>query len=296
MYFVKNKRAMSMISIFMLISVVAVFSYTIIEIVDRQLEIRENKKNTTSITFSTESSLNEIFTKLRLRPDLLKDLASVYEGAKIKDVSSSASGYVPEDLIGTFYSYASPGKFKFQNADAQKSFDIELQEQSSARVISVNHSPGMGTSLKIFSSLDGANYTEIYDAATNEEIEKTGAEVTLVFPEGKEVSYLRFTYGNAADGEVNEVFVYTNFLYDEDELLLDGVNNGLNKVVYNYEIVGNMIYVTSRKLERPDPTTRWKILSSNSVEARFFIDQGGNIQIYSKKPTDRILAFPKKFE
>jgi|GEM_PF-5178624 len=296
MYFFYKKKAMSMISIFMLISVVAVFAYTIIEIIDRQLEIRANKKNTTSINFSTEAALNHIFTNLRLRPDLLKDLASVYEGARITHISSSESGYVSEDLIGTYYSYASPGKFKFKSSDTEKSFTVELQDQSTARVISINHTSGMGDKLKIDTSLDGGSFTNIYDAEINEEIESTGGEVTLLFPEGKEVRFLRFTYGDSDNGEVNEVFLYTNFLYQEDELLLDGVDNGLSKVIYNYEVVGNMIYVTSRNVERSSPESRWEILSSNSVEARFFIDQGGNIKIYSKKPTDRILQFPESFK
>jgi len=290
-----NKKAVSMISIFILISVLSIFAFTLIELINRQLDMRDNSKKSTAINFIAEAALSEIMNYLRLRPDRLKNVANVFEGAKITSYSSRHNQYVPEDIIGTFYSNEMPGKFKFEQHDLEKKINIELAQEINCHFLSVTQEEGIAVKLKIYGASEGGTFVLLYNAQTDTLNEITGTEINLEYEEPFLLKNISLEYGDADVGEIDEISVYENFFYNEGEIKTD-VSDNLFKYIYNYKVLGNKIYITARNVIRESSGEKWRILSSFSMQARYMIDSGGNLVIFDKKNSSNILEFPKMFE
>ncbi|MGM0607580.1 MAG: hypothetical protein ACQESP_04070 [Candidatus Muiribacteriota bacterium] len=294
-YIIINKRGISLLSIFMILTIISIFAYTLVGIIDRQLLMRDNIKSSTSISFVSESALMEVMNFLRLNPDVLRNYASVYEGASIYSVTSRAHGFIPTDIIGTYYSYLLPGKFVFEEDDSKKSIAVELSEVIKAKVIGVNHEESAGLFLKIHVGVSLEEMNEVYNAQEDDEHDVTGTEIYLEFPEAINIKFIELNYGDIPRRDINNLYVFDNFHYDERELKTEYTDE-LNKFLYNYKIIGNKIYITSRAVSREKMGDPWNIDISHSMEAKYHIDSGGNLRIIDKKSSDRILKFPEREE
>ena len=135
----------------------------------------------------------------------------------------------------------------------------------------------------------------LYDAEKDTKNEITGTEINLEFEEPYILKKISLEYGDADAGEIDEVSVYENFFYNEGEIKTD-VSDDLFKYIYNYRVLGNKIYITARNVIREEQNDRWKIISSYSIQARYMIDSGGNLVIFDKKNSSKILDFPAMFE
>jgi hypothetical protein len=283
-----------MITIFMILSTLAIFAYTLVSIVDRQLMMRDNTKNITAINFIAESVLFEVMNHIRLNPDLIRNKASIYEGAKIINITSRAEGYIPEDLIGSYYSYKMPGKFMFSSSDLVKSVLIEFSELLEAFVIGVRHEEGAGINLNIYYGTNPSAMNILYEAEKDSVNDITGSEIFIEKTDGLTLQYLRINYGDIPDREIDSVFVFDTSFYYEGEMKTD-FSDELNKLVYNYIIKGNRIYLTARLIRRESQSSNWVVFSSQSIEATFYIDEGGNLIISDRKNSQTVLPFPDKY-
>jgi hypothetical protein len=294
-----NKKAMSMVGIFIMLSVLSIFAYTLIDIMDKQLEIREDSKRNTDMYYFALSALYNVIDELKSSPDKLVNVASVYSSASVYFYSSKALGYIPSDVIGTFYSYKDPGKFKFSVNDNSKVLIIKLSEVYKAYVVGVTHEENAGVELKIYSSEDGIAYDEIYSVGNKDfdYIDKTGSEVFLEFDSGKDLRYLKFDYGamNGRNKYIDEIYVYDKLISGDEEIKTD-LSDDLHKYIYSYKLFGNKIYITARYITRLTPNEKWNIVGSYSLEAKFYVDSGGNIVIIKKNQSEKILPFPDKFK
>ncbi|MFW5782455.1 MAG: hypothetical protein ACOCWO_04110 [Candidatus Muiribacteriaceae bacterium] len=286
-----DRRGVSMITIFLMISILSIFAYTLVEMIDRQSRMRENTKKSTAIKYVAEAALSDVMNYLRVRPDRLKNLASIYEGTTIESVSSKAPGYVPEDVIGAYYSVDMPGKFRFLPSDNEKSIMIELPEPYDIYLISVTHEENSGRALIISGGTDVDSMKELYNADNPGETEISGSEVVLDFDNPVILRYIRVEYGDIDTGDINGISVYTNYHFVEKEMKTD-ISDALFKYIFSYRLTGNKALITARQIRRASSLDQWKVESSYSMEARFYIDSGGNLVVYDKKHTDQVLDFP----